>query len=121
MKHNEVLERLADTGIDGLHSHYPGASEHEKYKREGGIAGFNACRSKTIPELKDLLAAAKTATQDARERKAPDYQWFRYYELEVEWVCNCLSVLLRQQGHPIIVPPTARAASHIATIVGVSR
>lgn len=112
--HDAFLEEVISQGIAGAKADYKPSD-----KLKGSIAGFEACRGKNIPELTELLSAARIATWDARQREASDYWWFRCYECEVEWVCNCVSACLLNQGLPTIVPPTARGVMQAARIVGV--
>jgi hypothetical protein len=74
--------------------------------------GVDACRGKTPEQLRVVLAGARERREAAREQEAADgrYWYHRCFELEVEWVCNCVSVVLTQHRFPPIVPPTARAA-----------
>lgn len=114
----EFLNRVIDDGIAAVKKDY--RQPHQKEKRDGSIAGFEACRGKTLLELNELLQASHTSTADAHDRRAKDYWWFRCYELEVEWVCNCVSALLVNQGLPPIIVPTARGMMKAAGIVGVA-
>lgn len=117
MNYLEFLTRVIDEGIAAAIEDY-GADKH---KRDGSVAGFEACRNKQPHELDELRRAASVATHDARCRKAQDYWWFRCYELEVEWVCNVVSVMLMNQGlPPVIVNPTCRGAMMAAGIIGVT-
>jgi hypothetical protein len=71
--------------------------------------------------LAELLEAARHASQDARDRQDDKYWFYRCYEAEVEWVCNCVSVILHNHGMPVIIHPTSRAYLHMATILGVKQ
>jgi len=114
MNHNQFLDRVINDGIQAAKRDY-GSGE----KLQGSIAGFNTCRNRSIAELKEILEASHVATQDARLHQANNYWWYRCYEVEVEWVCNCFSVVLQNEGLSVIIPPTARAAMQVAQIVGV--
>lgn len=118
MTMNDFVAAVVDKGQAAAREHY--VDPRHRQKLAGSLAGFEACRGQSIGDLATLLAAARDATRDARERQVAYYWWFRCYELEVEWVCNCVSVLLHQEGIPTIVPPTARAAMTAAAIVGVA-
>ena len=111
------LREVIDRGISAAVDDY--CRPEQKQKREGSIAGFQACRDKTPDELRDLLGACKIATRDAIDRgDKATYWWYRCYELEVDWVCNCVSVALMRSGQPVIVQPTCRAVMQAAKIVG---
>jgi len=54
-----------------------------------------------------------------RHSQALAYWHQRCKELEIEWVANCISAALVNQGERPLIPPTARALMHISTILGV--
>ncbi len=117
MTYTEYLHEVIDDGISAATQDY--CRPEQRQKREGSIAGFQACRDKSPDGLKDLLGACRTATLDAIDNgDKANYWWYRCYELEVEWVCNCVSVVLMRAGHPVIVTPTCRAVMQAAKIVG---
>jgi hypothetical protein len=115
MYHDEFLERVINEGIEAAQKDYADKPE----RLNGSLAGFEACRDKNTLELAELLSAATTASRDARMNENPDYWWYRCYELEVEWVCNCVSAVLWNQGLPTIITPTARGLFQAAKIIGV--
>lgn len=118
MNHDEFLTQVIDKGIAAARRDYNRPDQERKLA--GSIAGFSACRGLTIDELASLLEAARGATQHARQQDdRKDYWWFRCFELEVEWTCNCLSCVLMNEGLPTIIPPTARAMMTTAEVVGV--
>jgi len=122
MHFSEFLNRVIDDGIAAAREDY--AKPAQKRKLEGSIAGFEACRNvrplHAHQDLTELLDAARTSTHAASlgdERE--DYWWFRCYELEVEWICNCVSAVLINEGKPPIITPTARGVLKAADIIGV--
>ena len=114
MNYNRFLDRVVSDGIQAARHDYEDGGD----KLNGSIAGFEACRGESPIGLAALLDAASTATRDARGREAADYWWFRCYELEVEWVCNCVSAMLHNEGLPTIVNPTYRGAMKAAEVLG---
>lgn len=94
-------------------------------KRKGSMAGFLACRGLDVDGLKRLLEYARSCRDEAcrrvqaREMRAGEYWEASRFEAEVEYVANCVSVVLSRQGRPTIVPPTVRAAMQVARILGV--
>lgn len=116
MNYLTFLDAVIARGIEGARKDY--ATKPDKLA--GSVAGFEACRDKTPTELRGLLAEATKATSAARRTCTSDYWKVRCYEIEIEWVCNCVSVLLKMQGLMPIVPPTARAALLTQRIVGVN-
>lgn len=119
MRMREFLDRLIDGGIAELALHYPGEGR-ERQKREGGTKGFEECRGKSPAELALLLAEANDRLGAARAAGADDYWFQRYRQLEVDWVCNCVSAALMNEGRPTIVFPTARGFARAAAVLGVA-
>lgn len=114
------LARVIDEGIDAVKRDYAGADQKEK--RDGAIAGFDACRGKSPDDLCILFRLAHNLTADAIPGgpSTPGRYWRRRcFALEVEWVCNCVSALLASNGQPVIIEPTARAVIKAAELCGV--
>jgi hypothetical protein len=116
MNVNEFINRVVDDAIEVVK-----AKELGDLELDGCIKGLEACRSLPsfpLDQVGDLLKAARTATEDARRNKLPNYQWFRNYEVCVSWVCNCLSVVLFNEHLPIIMVPTRMALEKAVEILG---
>lgn len=122
MEYNEFLKRVIDEGINAVKSDY--TKEHDKYRLEGSIAGFEACRNKTPEELLIVWKESQEYVQKSYiDRNEPEkYWWFRCYQLEVEWVCNVVSAMLYNQDCKPILSwlPTCNGMSKAASILGVS-
>lgn len=117
MNHNQFLEQVIDDGIEAVKKDY--TRPNQVQKRSGAIAGFEACRNKPPFELKALLKFCADATTRAYHDDKEKYWWYRCYEVEVEWVCNCVSAVLLNAGRSVIIKPTARGMKKAAEIVGV--
>ena len=115
--YNDVLRQIIDGGIAGAQDDY--GDEKHCYQLLGSVDGFEVCRDKQPNELVKLLQAARDRQQQAFRDRAEDYWYHRCYAAEIEWVCNCVSVMLMNAGLTTIVPPTARALMQTAEIVGV--
>ena len=126
----QLLERVLAYGIAEVHEAYADPKEH--HKRDGAIEGFEACRGKTPSELVALWTEAeRSAAQIAHAKReasfnaapdnATDYWRQRYKALQIEWVCNVVSVGIVNSGQPPLLGhlPTARGAMKYAAIVGV--
>ena len=113
MNYDQFLDTIVNDGVRAARRDYKGGD-----KLKGSVAGFEACRGEGPAGLAVLLDAASAAAREARGREAADYWWFRCYELEVEWVCNCVSAMLRNEGLPTIVAPTCRGAIKAADVLG---
>ena len=92
MTYDDVLTEIIDGGIMGARHDYAKATH--RYQLLGAVDGFEACRGKWPQELFSLLKAANERWEKARQDHAEDYFYHRCYAAEVEWVCNCLSVMI---------------------------
>lgn len=118
------LDRVVGDGIAAAQRDY--AKPRDERKLAGSVAGFEACRNRSPEQLSALLNEAHLDTRRAfneahasDDRKVADYWYWRCRELEIEWVCNCVSAILMNEGLPVIVPPTYRGVMKAAEIVGV--
>ena len=120
MTNLEFIQEVVKRGIEAVKRDYK--LPERKAIREGSIAGFKACLGKNPIQLFNLLKNAHAKTRKLMKDSSdnPDkYLEARGFELEVEWVCNCVSCLLYNEGKPTIVIPTARAMILTSKIVGV--
>lgn len=121
MDFTTFLDRLIDDGISAAKDSYRRPEQQQKLL--GSIAGFDACRQvrgiHVHKDLGELLDSSKSATACARDQDKAKYWWYRCYEMEVEWVCNCVSAVLHNEGLPTIITPTMRGVFKAADIVGV--
>ena len=117
MTHKEFLDAVIERGMAAARRDY--ARPDQRLKLEGSLAGFEDCRGLDVVALRALLLKAREEAHEARLAHRADYWRIRCREAEIEWVANCLSVMLAQSGMAVIVPPTARAVIACAEIVGV--
>lgn len=122
MNYEQLLTRLIDEGIAEVSEVYAKPEDH--HKRDGAIEGFEACRGKTPEQLVALFTAVEDACAKIRAERADAsddhlrrYWKTRYKALQVEFVCNVVSVGLERPLLPHL--PTARGAMKYAGIVGV--
>lgn len=113
---NDILNAVIDDGTSEMRLVY--TAPRHRIKLEGGIAGFEACRGKEPAEIGRMLVDARERSRRAREIQAADYWYHRYYEAEVEWVANVLSVALVYLGQQPIAEPTVRGHIKYAEILG---
>ena len=144
MTYEALLDRIISDGIAEVREAYADPKEH--HKRDGAIDGFEACRDRAPGDLVALWTEAERGAEqivrdmreDARRSAlgdrprsdlsaassgdATDYWRQRYKVLQIEWVCNVVSVGLVNSGQPALLGhlPTARAAMKYAAIVGVT-
>lgn len=112
----EFMERIINDGIAAVKVDYSELKDKEKL--DGSISGFEKCRGKNPTELLLLLRNAQKATHDMGLKQGKSYWFVRCEELEIEWVCNCMSVVLLYEGLAPLVNPTARGAMKAAYILG---
>jgi hypothetical protein len=117
LTHEQFLKEVVRRGIEGVKQSYN--RPDQKDKLEGSILGFKDCLGKTIEGLAQLLKEAADQTKQARVT-GNRYWYHRHYELQVEWVCNCVSCVLYNEKLPVIITPTARGMMLAAQIIGVS-
>lgn len=119
MLYAEFLNAVIDRGGEAARADYTRADQANKLK--GSLGGFEACRGLDPPELLGLLAKSRaTSSEEALGDTDVDKYWeLRCFELEVEWVCNCVSAMLVNEGKEPIVPPTSRGVLAAAQIIGV--
>lgn len=125
INYNQLLDRLIADGIAEVQTAYDAPEDH--HKRDGAIEGFEACRGKSPTDLVALWSEAeKAAEQIVRARRetdndVKDYWRQRYKALQIEWICNVVSVGLVNSGQPPLLAhlPTARGALKYAAVVGV--
>jgi hypothetical protein len=115
MEYRQFLSAVIDAGLEAVHQDYHQPTQDDK--RDGSVAGFNACRDKDPEELADLLTRAHSETSRAQIENRDNYWWYRCYELEVGWVCNVVSALLVATDKPIIIPPTLRGTLQASKIL----
>lgn len=123
--YDQLLTRLIEDGIAEVTREYADPEKH--HKRDGAIAGFEACRGKRPDEILALWKAAERECFALRQRVPAEpalaYWTKRYESLQYEWILNVISVGLVGQGKPALAPhlPTVRAATKYAEICGVDR
>lgn len=111
----QFINEVVDRGIEAVRKDY--SQPRQRDKLEGSIAGFEACRGKTIDDLRILFSASALARRNAQECDDPRFWWYVCYHAEVEWVCNCVSAVLQNEHKPMIITPTARGVAQAARIL----
>lgn len=120
---SELIDRIIDEGIEAARRDYD--KPYQTAHLAGAVSGFESCRGKKPSELLVALTLAKRQTQEMQleyvtGKRDMDGYWFtRCYELEIEWVLNCVSAVLHNEGFQPLIPFTARAVINVAKIVGV--
>lgn len=99
MNYSEFLNEVIDKGIAAAKEDYKDGKQNYL---EGSIAGFEACRDKSPEELREIYFETHGYINQAYG-DAEKYWWFRCYQLEVEWVCNCVSAILLNMDKPPIL------------------
>lgn len=109
MNLTEFTDRVINQGIEAARNDYKDSPD----RLRGALAGFEACRGKNVGELVELLQRANQEVQEAFHRANSGNGGYNYWEIrsreaEIEWVCNVVSSLLAQNGHPVITMVTTR-------------
>lgn len=141
MTYDDFIHKLINMGIEAAKADYglekgPKGTQHgghhvsltEDYnadKLAGSIDGFMECRGLRPDKIGELLADAQKKVHEAFIRVTEkEISYGAYWRVvcrhaEIEWMANCVSAMLVNQGMEPIIPPTARAALTVAKIVGV--
>ena len=114
---HDLLMAIIDDGITEIPIAYP--RPDQKDKRDGAIAGFEACRSLDDEGLLGLLERAKAKTREAMTSRSVRYWWHRMFEAQVEWTLNVLSAAMHAHGLEPLVPPTVRGMNKAMDVLGV--
>ena len=117
MNINEFLEIIINDGIESVKKCY--SKPEDDHKLKGSIDGFEACRNKNPLELRGLFE--KTCKERMGAFDHDNYWRIAYKNLQVEWVCNCVSAILLNQKLPVIIPPTARGVMRAAEVAGIKQ
>ena len=110
---NKFLDRIVDDGIIAATADY-----EDGPKLDGSIHGFEFCRGKAPDAiLKEWNRCFEMLRLLMDAENLDDYFYWNCYQLELEWVLNCLSAALNQPllGHL----PTARGVMKAAEVLGV--
>ena len=121
MDYDTFLDRIVDDGIEAAMADY--AKSEDAHRREGAVAGFQACRGKQPEALVDLWTRGKQEQLDrmvpnpSEDELATYWRWV-CWTLEIEWALNCLSAALRR---PLLSHlPTMRGMTKAAEILGIA-
>jgi len=118
MSRNELLNATIDDGIYEITTIY--TRPNQKIKREGGIAGFEACRGKSDEELLALLRQAKLNTRRVKDEEGVEQYWGAVmYERQIEWTLNVLSAAMHAHNMPPLIPPTALGLRKAIDVLGI--
>jgi hypothetical protein len=119
----EFIEIIVVDGIVAVTEDY--SSEDEKHKLEGAIEGFNLCKGKN-PE--QILEEWKKTSDERNIAHRNDVGEKEYWKIacknaEIEWVLNCISAVLMNEGvRPLLSwHPTARAVMKASEVLGERR
>lgn len=102
----DFLTRVIDDGIAAAKADYN--TPEQAHKLEGAIAGFEACRGLLPHQLGELLIESRRNQMAAYDGEIKAYWRLTCFAAEVEWVCNCVSAILENEGEEPIIPVTAR-------------
>jgi hypothetical protein len=114
MKLSDVIGRVIEDAMVSARRTYA----NDEPKRTGALAGLSECRGKTTDELGVLLHGARlAATTTARQGNVRHWE-VAAFAAEVQWVCECASAVMKDQGMVPLVQPTPAATLKVMEIVG---
>lgn len=114
MNFKEFVNKVCDTGIEGAKESYKDRPNMLK----GSIAGFEACRDLKPDQMLSLLKKARGEAAYQMMQKDIDLYWeHTCFANEVEWVVNCVSAVLMNEGKTPIGAVTSRGLMHANDIL----
>jgi hypothetical protein len=118
MNLSNFLEKIIEDGIEAARADYIRPDQENLLK--GSIQGFEGCRGKTPQELRDLYGEAMATSSRKSLEQADDYWYYQGRALEIEWVCNCISAVLVNEGQDPLLGhlPTCRGVFKAAEVIG---
>ena len=123
MTYLEFLDRIISDGIAAALADYSGSDPLSLAKRNGAVKGFEACKGRTPEEIGRLYARASLDAARLFGRDIPESEYWESvcFQAEVEWVANCVSVLLANKNVPPLAShlPTLRAFGKVIEVVGI--
>lgn len=111
MRFQDFLRRVIEESIKNCKEDFARRTATYKTELPASVAGLEACRDKSPPQLAQLLERARKVNQIAYRQQTDINRYWQVtaFMAEVEWVCNVVSVVLINQGIAYLVPPTTSA------------
>jgi len=91
----------------------------QRPKLEGGLRGLEECRMLNDDGLLALRRRADADLDRAHDERRPDWMWYRWRLVEIDWVLNVLSCALVANGRLPLADHTQRGMLKVADILGV--
>ena len=122
MTYRTFVVSIVGEGVDALER---AIVDGDKGPREAGaLTGYDACvQCESAPELGILLAFARNKHTAVIGEPLPDADQCVFsagFVGAVEWVCNCVSALLLNEGLQALTRPTSRGILKCAELLGVA-
>ena len=118
MTYEEFLTTTIDEGLEAAREDY--SSPENKSRLEGAEEGFEACRGKSVDDLRQLFSQSQQRVGEAFIKYQEDLETY-WKEVsrgaEIEWVANVVSAMLMNEGLPVITSPTSRGVIKAAEIL----
>jgi hypothetical protein len=114
---DDFIRRICEEGERAAKANYAGPERADKLR--GSLAGFKICRQATMDGLLPAFKDADERAKDAQQRGADNYWELRCRAAEIEWVMNCVSVVLVNSGDKPLVfgQPSARAVATASRVL----
>ena len=116
MDYLTFLTHVIEDGLRACKESY--AKPEQAAKLRGAIQGFEGCRGSTPEILRINLHRTREFANRLVGHEDVDAYWeAQCRALETEWVCNCVSALLVNEGKAPIIAPTARGVMKAAEVL----
>jgi hypothetical protein len=112
MRLSHFRDRIIDDAAASAFTVYAGDIQ----KRDGFLAGLEACRDKSPGELAEMLVAANTAMDAAQRGNHPRQGEAIAFRAAVLWVCECVSCAMADLGREPLLTPGQKAHVKAAQI-----
>lgn len=117
----DLIERVIETGIEAAKRDYSKRTDAIGVgKLEGALAGFEACRGRSLAEMRARLLQEEGRSAALRHEEPFDevaYWHGRCLIAEIEWVLNCASAFQAMNGQEPAGGYTARGFMNVADIL----
>lgn len=120
MTYREFVVRIITEGVEACER--AAFEEPSSPRVAGALSGLEACLGcQSAPELGVLLAFARNKQTAVVREPVPDADqcvFAQGFTHEVEWICNCVSALLLNEGLQPLITPTSRGIMKCSELLG---
>ncbi len=117
MTRQDLLNAIIDDAQYDLRTGLLGRDH--RHKLQGGLHGLEECRMLDDGEILSLRRVADADLDRAMERHRPDWMWYRWRVVQIDWVINVLSCAHVANDRPPLGDHTQRGMDKAVDILGV--